>query len=205
MRNAVLAAGLGLMLGSTGLAKANLVFTVGNSTDKSAIDVAIDERTTITSAKVNGVAVTGIQLGEQFSFFLTITPVFFGLDSASRDMTEPPLNLVPSDRLKVTGFGFVPGQSLNTFLVNFGSDSPVTVGQGNHVFNSVVEDGTFQPLFYVTATDLLGNVAAIVNFRAASELEPRATPEPATILGAAASILPLALGYWWRKRRRAIA
>jgi hypothetical protein len=89
--------------------------------------------------------------------------------------------------------------------VNFASDSPVAIGPGNHVFSSIVEDGTFQPLFYVTATDLLGNLAAIVNFRAASELEARATPEPATIIGAAASILPLALGYWWRKRRPAIA
>jgi hypothetical protein len=194
MRRFALAAGLGLVLGTAGQAEASLMFTAGHSNAAGAINVAINDRTDTITATINGVPVTTFDRdGESFTFAVPIAPIFLSVDSASRDMLEPRGGF--SDRLLVAGL-------VSNFLgVSFASD-PATTLQGNHVFSAVTEDGTFQSMFFATATDFLGQTA-VVNFSVASDVEA-VVPEPSTIV-MTASAVPLALGLWLRRRRRATA
>jgi hypothetical protein len=197
MRGFVLAAGLGLMLGASGQAKAGLIFQAGNSTAQGAINVAINDLTDSITATIGGQAVSGLRVGELFTFTVPTALFFPSLNTASRDLLEP--NGAFSDRLLVadgTGTGL---------LVSFASDPAVTL-PGGTVFTPLTEDGTFQSMFYATATSLLGTTVAVVNFKVASDASVviTAIPEPSTIAMAAGAV-PLALGFWWRKRRRATA
>jgi hypothetical protein len=187
------AAGLLLALGAAGRAEAGLMFQEGRSTAPWAITVAITDRTDTITATINGQPVSAFDRdGERFSFLIPITSVSLSLDSASRDLIERP-NSPVIDRLMVDGL-------VTNFLgVTFALD-PATTAPGGTTFPSVVEDATFQDLFFATATDLDGHTA-VVNFSVASDVEA-VVPEPSTLVMAAGAV-PLALVLWWRNRRRA--
>jgi len=190
-----LAAGLGLVLGAAGPARASLSFGAGSSNVGTVINVAIDDRTEgAITATINGNAVSVLQIGELVTFTVPV-PLFVagpGI-SASRDLLEANNNNY-SDRLLVAGLG---GTSL---LVSFASDPAITL-PGITVFDPLHEDGTSQPLFFATVGGLFGGTTT-VNFRVASDVA--AVPEGSTI-AMAASAVPMGLGFWWRRRRRASA
>jgi hypothetical protein len=199
----LLGALLGLMLAPSGQAKASLVFAVGSSNAQGAINVAIDDRTDTITATIDGKSVTVIRAGESITFAVEITPIFLSLASASRDLVGPNEpgggpGLSFSDRLRVQGI------ISNNLFVTFASDPAPRPSQGDTVFAALTETGAFQPLFFATATDFLGNTA-VVNFSVASALEPQPIPEPATLASAFIGLGLFGTGFWWRRRLQVIA
>lgn len=188
-----LAAGLGLMLGATGPAKASLTFGSGTAANPT-ITVVIDDQTEgPITAKVNGSTLSNfVRTGEFVSFLLSVPAYSQSPATASRELHEAGTGAF-SDRLLVTPW------TTTALAVSLGSD-PAATFPGTTQFTPLTENNTFQNMFFATMTNAQGVTTGVVQFTVASN--PVAVPEASTIV-TAASAVPFVLGFWWRKRRRA--
>jgi hypothetical protein len=193
----MLAIGLGLVFGASGRSEAGLVFTRGHSDAAGAINVVIDDRADTVTATIDGRSVPVYHSGTLSLFTVEVTPSFGSFDSASRDLREPHGH--SRDRLLVAGAGGFGGIT-NALLVSFAEDTLGTL-RGGTVFHRLTEDGTFQSMFYATATN--GGQTAIVNFSVASDVE-QVAPEPSTMVMAATGAV-FGLVCWLRRSRRTTA